>query len=84
MFKIFHVREAEKGYGNTVKNLLIWFVRTNDAMMIDNFVKISEQSKVSEAVFQRCSYEKVFWKYAGNLHERPIPKCDFNKVVLLF
>ena len=45
MFKIFYVREAEKGYGNTVKNLLIWFVRTNDAMMlmmIDNFVKISE------------------------------------------
>ena len=57
---IFYVKEAEKGYGNTVKNLLIWFVRTNDAMMIDNFVKISEQSKVSEAVFQRCSYEKVF------------------------
>ena len=43
--KIFYVKEAEKGYGNTVKNLLIWFVRTNDAMMlmmIDNFVKISE------------------------------------------
>ena len=42
---IFYVKEAEKGYGNTVKNLLIWFVRTNDAMMlmmIDNFVKISE------------------------------------------
>ena len=34
-----------------------------------------------EAALQRCSYKKVFWKYAANLHERtPMPKCDFNKV----
>ena len=25
--------------------------------------------KQSEAVAQRCSQEKVFWKYAANLHE---------------
>ena len=35
----------------------------------------------SEAALQRCSYKKVFWKYAVNLLERtPMPKCDFNKV----
>ena len=28
---------------------------------------------------QRCSYEKLFWKYAANLQAN-MPKCDFNKV----
>ena len=29
-----------------------------------------------------CSQEKVFWKYAANLQETTMPKCDFNKVAL--
>ena len=28
-----------------------------------------KKKKVSEAAVQRCSYEKVFWKYAANLQE---------------
>ena len=28
-----------------------------------------KQLKISEAVLQRCFYEKVFWKYAANLQE---------------
>ena len=35
---------------------------------------------LSEAATQRYSLEKVFWKYAANLHEDTMSKCDFNKV----
>ena len=36
----------------------------------------------TEAAHQRCSWEKVLWKYAANLQENIMPKCDFNKVAL--
>ena len=36
----------------------------------------------SEAATQKCSYEKVFWKYPSNYRRTPMPKCDFNKVAL--
>ena len=36
----------------------------------------------AEAATQRCSWEKVFWKYAANLKEAPMPKCDFDRVAL--
>ena len=34
----------------------------------------------TETALQRCSYKKVFWKYAADLQENTMPKCDFNKV----
>ena len=34
----------------------------------------------TEAFTQKCSWEKVFWKYAANLQEKPMSKCDFNKL----
>ena len=37
---------------------------------------------LSDAVLQKCSYKKGFRKNAPNLQERPMPKCDFNKVAL--
>ena len=36
----------------------------------------------SEAALQRCSWKKVFWKYAANLSRTPMSECDFNKVAL--
>ena len=35
---------------------------------------------ISEAATHRCSWKKVFWKYAANLQENTHAKCDFNKV----
>ena len=32
----------------------------------------------SEAVLQRCSYEKVFWKYAANLQENIHAEVQFQ------
>ena len=32
-----------------------------------------------EAAVQKCSYEKLFWKYTANLQTH-MPKCNFNKV----
>ena len=37
-------------------------------------------TKEAEAATQRCSKEKVFLKYAANLQENTMLKCDFNKV----
>ena len=38
-----------------------------------------------EAVIQRCSYEKVFWKNMRQIYRRtPILKYDFNKVAKQF
>ena len=34
----------------------------------------------TEAVVQRCSYEKVFWKYAANLQENTHAEVKVNKV----
>ena len=42
--------------------------------------EVDEQK--SEAATQRCSYEKVFWKYPSKYRRTPMPKCDFNKVAL--
>ena len=33
----------------------------------------------SEAVLQRCSYEKVFWKYAANLQENIHTEVQFQQ-----
>ena len=33
----------------------------------------------TKAVLHRCSYKKVFWKYAANLKETNVRKCDLNK-----
>ena len=33
----------------------------------------------SEVAIQRCSYKKVFRKYAANYKRTPMWKCDFNK-----
>ena len=32
-------------------------------------MKFGQLIEYKEAVTQRCSYEKVFWKYAANLQE---------------
>ena len=37
---------------------------------------------MTEAAIQRCSIEKMFWKYAANLQENTHPKCNFNKIAL--
>ena len=37
-------------------------------------------TKKTEAATQRCSKEKFLWKYAANLQENTMLKCDFNKV----
>ena len=43
--------------------------------------KITPRKYISaETAVQRCSKEKVLWKYAANLLERLLPKCDFSKV----
>ena len=44
---------------------------------INNWLK-----EMSEAAVQRCSQKKVFLKYATNLQENTMPKCDLNKVPL--
>ena len=31
-----------------------------------------------ETALHRCSYKKVFWKYAANSQENPMPKCNFK------
>ena len=36
----------------------------------------------TEAAIQRCSYKKVFWKYAANFGRTPMPKCDYGELVL--
>ena len=36
----------------------------------------------TEAAIQRCSWEKVFWKYAANLQENTMLKCDFNEAAI--
>ena len=36
------------------------------------------QHETREGAVLRCSYEKVFWKYAADLWETLIPKCDFT------
>ena len=36
-------------------------------------------ASASEAALQRCSEEKVFWKYAANVQENTLTKCDFKK-----
>ena len=36
----------------------------------------------TEAAIQRYSHKNVLWKYAANLQETPMPKCNFNKVAL--
>ena len=44
-------------------------------------MKKSEKNHIhTDASLHRCSYKKVFRKYAANLHEKTMPKCDFNKV----
>ena len=35
---------------------------------------------LSEAATQRCSWEKVLWKYSANLQENTHAKRDLNKV----
>ena len=42
--------------------------------------KISCRKVFSEATLQRCSYNRLLWKYAANLQENTHDKCDFNKV----
>ena len=42
------------------------------------FTANSTKKKVSEAAVQRCSYEKVFWKYAANLQENTHAKVWFQ------
>ena len=37
----------------------------------------------SEAVLQRCFYEKVFWKMEQIYRRAPMPKSYFNKVVMV-
>ena len=49
-----------------------------------DFYKILESTlfvvKLLKAALHRCSYKKVFWKYAVNFQKTPISKCDFNKM----
>ena len=32
----------------------------------------------AEVALHRCSYKKVFWKYAANYRRTPMPKCNFS------
>ena len=34
----------------------------------------------SETALHRCSYKKVFWKYAKIYRRTPKPKCEFKKL----
>ena len=48
-----------------------------------NIEFFEKKVKSPEAALHSCSHKKVFWKYASNLLEPPLPKCDFNKVAWL-
>ena len=37
-------------------------------------------SRSPEADLHKCSYKKMFWKYAASLQKNTTSKCDFNKV----
>ena len=38
----------------------------------------------SETALHRCSYKKVFWKYAEIYRRTPKPKCEFKKLQINF
>ena len=38
--------------------------------------------QITEAAVNRCSLEKVFWKYAANLQQNSHAEVRFNKVAL--
>ena len=39
--------------------------------------QMKDSAYVSEVALQRCSYEKVFWKYAANLQEKTHAEVRF-------
>ena len=50
--------------------LLIIAKRKKNFTLLDLHTKfVSVKMFSSEAAFQRCSYKKMFWKYAANLQE---------------
>ena len=46
-------------------------------LFINSFVYILKP-EITEAATQRCSWEKVFWKYAANLHENTHAEVQFQ------
>ena len=43
--------------------------RTHNVKTVQYGIETLLFMRPAEAVLQRCSYEKVFWKYAANLQE---------------
>ena len=46
---------------------------------MEDFEIESRYLKISEAAIQRCSVEKIFWKYAANLQQKTHAKVRFQK-----
>ena len=65
----------------------LWISFKENALLYQNRYIIDCETSITffitlQAALQRCSYKKVFWKYAANLQETPLPKCNFNKFAL--
>ena len=43
------------------------------------YIYFSVKLTSTEAVIQRCSYEKLFWKYAANLQENTHAELRFQQ-----
>ena len=49
-----------------------------EALVFHRILLIILENLTAEAAIQRCSYKKVFWKYAANLQENTHAKVWFQ------
>ena len=67
--------EKRKKTSEAVSSLLEVYYKTG---VLKNFVKFTEKHPCqTEAAFQRCSWEKMYWKYAANLQENTHTEVRF-------
>ena len=80
-------------FGNIYKKKL-WISFKENALLYQNRYIIDCETSITffitlEAALQRCSYKKVFWKYAANLQETPFRSvisinllCNFIEITV--